>query len=314
MKTYILRRLLAVVPVMLVVATVAFVLVHLAPGDPASVIAGPYATPEDVAKLRHQLGIDRPLHVQLGRWYWRLLHGDLGTSIFLRRPVIEAILDRAEPTLLLTTAATIVAVLIGVPAGIVSARRHGGVVDQTLMVLALLGTSVPNFLLGLLMILVFAVWLGWFPVAGYVPLESGAWRTLRSLLMPAVALGLVQSALIARITRSAMLDVLREQFILAGRAKGLPEGSVVYKHALKNALVPTLTVIGISFAVLLGGAVIIEQVFNIPGLGRLVISAVLRRDYPVIQGVILVVGGVYVLVNLAVDLAYLALDPRIRYQ
>ncbi len=314
MKTYILRRLLAVVPVMLVVATVAFVLVHLAPGDPASVIAGPYATPEDVAKLRHQLGIDRPLHVQLGRWYWRLLHGDLGTSIFLRRPVIEAILDRAEPTLLLTTAATLVAVLIGVPTGIVSARRHGGVVDQTLMVLALLGTSVPNFLLGLLMILVFAVWLGWFPVAGYVPLESGAWRTLRSLLMPAVALGLVQSALIARITRSAMLDVLREQFILAGRAKGLPEGSVVYKHALKNAFVPTLTVIGISFAVLLGGAVIIEQVFNIPGLGRLVISAVLRRDYPVIQGVILVVGGVYVLVNLAVDLAYLALDPRIRYQ
>ncbi|HEV8306146.1 MAG TPA: ABC transporter permease [Methylomirabilota bacterium] len=314
MKTYILRRLLAVVPVMLVVATVAFVLVHLAPGDPASVIAGPYASPEDVAKLRQQLGIDRPLHVQLGRWYWRLLHGDLGNSIFLRRPVIEAILDRAEPTLLLTTAATLLAVLVGVPAGIVSARRHGGFVDQSLMVLALLGTSVPNFLLGLLMILVFAVWLGWFPVAGYVPLESGLWRTLRSLLMPAVALGLVQSALIARITRSAMLDVLREQFILAGRAKGLPEESVVYKHALKNAFVPTLTVIGISFAVLLGGAVIIEQVFNIPGLGRLIISAVLRRDYPVIQGVILVIAGVYVLVNLAVDLAYLALDPRIRYQ
>jgi len=314
-KTYILRRLLAIVPVMLVVATVAFVLVHLAPGDPASVIAGPYATAEDVAKLRQQLGIDRPLHVQLGRWYWRLLHGDLGTSIFLRRPVLEAIADRAEPTILLTAAAVIVAVLIGVPAGIVSARRHGGIVDQTLMVLALLGTSVPNFLLGLLMILVFAVWLGWFPVAGYVPLESGVWmRTLRSLLMPAVALGLVQSALIARITRSAMLDVLREQFILAGRAKGLSEDRVVYKHALKNAFVPTLTVIGISVAVLLGGAVIIEQVFNIPGLGRLIISAVLRRDYPVIQGVILVVAGVYVLMNLAVDLAYLALDPRIRYQ
>jgi peptide/nickel transport system permease protein len=313
-KTYIARRLVAVVPVMLVVATVAFVLVHLAPGDPASVIAGPYASADDVAKLRHQLGIDHPLHIQLGRWYWRLLHGDLGTSIFLRRPVVEAILDRAEPTLLLTTAATLLAVLIGVPTGIVSARRHGGLVDQGLMVLALLGTSVPNFLLGLLMILVFAVWLGWFPVAGYVPLEGGAWRTARSLVMPAVALGLVQSALIARITRSAMLDVLREQFILAGRAKGLPENRVVYKHALKNAFVPTLTVIGISFAVLLGGAVIIEQVFNIPGLGRLIISAVLRRDYPVIQGVILIVAAVYVLVNLAVDLAYLALDPRIRYQ
>ena len=314
MKTYVVRRLIAIVPVMLVVATVTFVLVHLAPGDPASVIAGPYATAEDVAKLRHQLGIDRPLHVQLGRWYWRLLHGDLGTSIFLRRPVVEAILDRAEPTILLTAAAILVAVLVGVPAGIVAARRHGGVVDQVLMVLALLGTSVPNFLLGLLMILVFAVWLGWFPVAGYVPLESGPLRTLRSLVMPAVALGLVQSALIARITRSAMLDVLREQFILAGRAKGLPEGRVVYKHALKNAFVPTLTVIGISVAVLLGGAVIIEQVFNIPGLGRLIISAVLRRDYPVIQGVILIVAGVYVLVNLAVDLAYLVVDPRIRYQ
>jgi peptide/nickel transport system permease protein len=313
-KTYIARRLVAVVPVMLVVATVAFVLVHLAPGDPASVIAGPYASPEDVAKLQRQLGIDRPLIVQLGRWYWRLLHGDLGNSIFLRRPVIEAILDRLEPTLLLTTAALLVAVVVGVPAGIVAARRHGSAVDQGLMVLAMLGTSVPNFLLGLLMIMVFAVWLGWFPVAGYVPLEQSVWRTLRSLLMPAVALGLVQSALVARITRSAMLDVLREQFILASRAKGLPEATVVYKHALKNAFVPTLTVIGISFAVLLGGAVIIEQVFNIPGVGRLIISAVLRRDYPVIQGVILLTAGVYVLVNLAVDLAYLALDPRIRYQ
>jgi peptide/nickel transport system permease protein len=299
---------------MLVVATVAFVLIHLAPGDPASVIAGPYAAEADVDRLRVQLGIDRPLPVQLGRWYWRLLHGDLGTSIFLRRPVVEAILDRAEPTILLTTGAMLVAVLVGVPAGIVSARRHGGLVDQTLMVVAMLGTSVPNFLLGLLMILVFAVWLGWFPVAGYVPLESGAWRTLRSLLMPSVALGLVQSALIARITRSAMLDVLREQYVLASRAKGLSERRVVYRHALKNAFVPILTVMGISVAVLLGGAVIIEQVFNIPGLGRLVISAVLRRDYPVVQGVILVVGAVYVLVNLAVDLAYLALDPRIRYR
>ena len=314
MQTYVLRRLLALVPVMLVVATVAFVLLHLAPGDPASVIAGPYASAEDVGRLRHQLGLDEPLLVQLGRWYWRLLQGDLGHSIFLRRPVIEAILDRAEPTLLLTSLATLVAVLIGVPAGIVAARRHGGALDQTVMLLALLGTSVPNFLLGLLLMLVFAVWLGWLPVAGYVALDVAPWRTLRSLLMPAFALGVVQAALIARITRSAMLDVLGEQFILAGRAKGLDERGVVYKHALKNAFVPILTVIGISFAVLLGGAVVIEQVFNIPGVGRLIIQAVLRRDYPVVQGVILVVGGIYVLVNLLVDLAYLLLDPRIRYQ
>jgi peptide/nickel transport system permease protein len=313
-KTYVVRRLLALVPVMLVVATVAFVLMHLAPGDPASVIAGPYATPEDVARLQRQLGLDQPLPVQLGRWYWRLLQGDLGMSIFLRRPVVEAILDRAEPTLLLTTAATLVAVLLGVPAGIVSARRHGRLVDQILMVGAVLGASVPNFLLGLLMILVFAVWLGWFPVAGYVPLDAGPWRTLRSLVMPAVALGLVQSALIARITRSAMLDVLREQFITTGRAKGLGERSVVHKHALKNAFVPILTVIGISFAVLVGGAVVVEQVFNIPGVGRLIISAVLRRDYPVVQGVVLVVGAIYVVINLLVDLAYLLLDPRIRYR
>ena len=314
MKIYVLRRLLAVIPVMLVVATVAFVLIHLAPGDPASVIAGPYAAADDVAKLRHQLGLDEPLPVQLVRWYGRLLRGDLGNSIFLRRPVTEAILDRLEPTLLLTTWATIIAVLIGVPAGIVSARHHNTAIDQSLMGLALVGLSIPNFLLGLLMILVFGVWLGWLPVAGYVPLDSGLWPNLRSLLMPSLALGLVQSALIARITRSSMLDVLREQFVLTGRAKGLSERVVVYKHALKNAIIPTLTVIGITFALLIGGAVVIETVFNIPGLGRLIISAVLRRDYPVIQGVVLLIALTYTAVNLLVDLAYLAVDPRVCYQ
>jgi peptide/nickel transport system permease protein len=313
-KVYLLRRVLAVIPVMLIVATVAFVLIHLAPGDPASVIAGPYAAPEDVAKLRHQLGLDEPLPVQLVRWYGRLLRGDLGDSIFLRRPVVEAVLERLEPTLLLTAWATLIAVLIGVPAGIVSARYHNSVVDQSFMGLALLGLSIPNFLLGLLMILVFGVWLGWLPVAGYVPLETGFWVNARSLLMPSVSLGIVQSALIARITRSSMLDVLREQYILSGRAKGLDERTVVYKHALKNAIIPTLTVIGITFAILIGGAVVIETVFNIPGLGRLITSAVLRRDYPVIQGVVLLIAVAYTVVNLLVDLAYLAIDPRIRYQ
>ena len=314
MKTYLLRRVVSVVPVMVIVATVAFVLIHLAPGDPASVIAGPYASPDEVAKLRHQLGLDEPLPAQLVRWYGRLLRGDLGDSIFLRRPVIEAVIERLEPTLLLTGWATLIAVLIGVPAGIVSARYHNSSVDQSLMGLALLGLSVPNFLLGLLMILVFGVWLGWLPVAGYVPLEEGVWRNLRSLVMPSVSLGLVQSALIARITRSSMLDVLREQYITSGRAKGLDERTVVYKHALKNAIIPTLTVIGITFALLIGGAVVIETVFNIPGLGRLIISAVLRRDYPVIQGVVLLIAVVYTGINLLVDLAYLVIDPRIRYQ
>ena len=314
MRTYLLRRVLAVIPVMLVVATVTFVLVHLAPGDPASIIAGPDATPDNVARLRHQLGLDESLPAQLFRWYGRLLRGDLGDSIFLRRPVTEAIVERLEPTVLLASWATLIAVLLGVPAGIVSARYHNSAVDQSFMGLALVGLSIPNFLLGLLMILVFGVWLRWLPVAGYVPLDVGLWPNARSLLMPAVSLGLVQSALIARITRSSMLDVLREQYILASRAKGLAERAVVYKHALKNAIIPTLTVIGITFAILVGGAVVIETVFNIPGLGRLIISAVLRRDYPVIQGVVLVIAVTYTLINLAVDLVYLTLDPRIRYQ
>ncbi len=239
--------------------------------------------------VRRLLGLDAPFHVQLFRWYGRLARGDLGQSIFLRRPVLEAIVDRAEPTILLTLYATLIAVALGVPAGVVAARHHDGTADQALMAGALVGISIPNFLLGLLLILVFSVRLGWFPVAGYVPLESGWLGTLRSLTLPAFALGVVQSALIARIARSAMLDVLREQFIMAGRARGLSESAVVYKHALKNAMIPT-------------------------GLGRLIISAVLRRDYPVIQGVVLCIAGIYMLVNLAVDLSYVVFDPRIRYQ
>ncbi|MBM4442470.1 MAG: ABC transporter permease [Candidatus Rokubacteria bacterium] len=314
MKTYVLRRLLALIPVALVVATVAFVLIHLAPGDPAAIIAGPDAPAEDVARIRQSLGLEQPLHVQLVRWYGRLVQGDLGQSIFLRKPVVDAILDRAEPTLLLTVSAIVIAALLGVPAGVLSARFHNTATDQTFMVLALLGISVPNFLLGLIFVLVFGVWLGLFPVAGYSPLEDGWLLTLRSLVLPAFSLGLVQSALIARIARSSMLDVMREQYITTGRAKGLGERLVVYKHALRNALVPTVTVIGISFAVLISGAVVVETVFNIPGLGRLVVSAVSRRDYPVVQGVVLVIAGVYMLVNLLVDLSYLIIDPRVKYQ
>jgi peptide/nickel transport system permease protein len=313
-KTYVLRRLLALIPVALVVATVAFVLMHLAPGDPASVIAGPDASREDVRRIERQLGLDAPLPMQLARWYGRLVQGDLGQSIFLRKPVTEAILDRVEPTLLLTVSAIVIAIIIGVPAGVIAAHHHNKTTDQVLMVLALLGVSIPNFLLGLLFILFFSVWLGWFPVAGYSPLEYGWLKTVRSLVLPAFALGLVQSALIARIARSSMLDVLREQFITAGRAKGLGERAVIYKHAFKNALIPTMTIIGISFAILISGAVVVETVFNIPGLGRLIISAVLRRDYPVIQGVVLCIAGVYMLINLAVDLSYLIVDPRVRYR
>ncbi len=314
MKTYVVRRLLALLPVALVVATVAFVLMHLAPGDPASVIAGPDASRDDVQRIEKQLGLDAPMPVQLVRWYGRLVRGDLGQSIFLRKPVTDAILDRVEPTLLLTLFAIAISVAIGVPAGVIAARYHDTTTDQVLMVIALLGVSIPNFLLGLLFILFFSVWLGWFPVAGYSPLEYGWLKTLRSLVLPAFALGLVQSALIARIARSSMLDILREQYITAGRAKGLAERAVIYKHALKNAMIPTVTIIGISFAILISGAVVVETVFNIPGLGRLIISAVLRRDYPVIQGVVLCIAGLYMLINLAVDLSYLVFDPRVKYQ
>jgi peptide/nickel transport system permease protein len=313
-KTYVVRRLIALIPVALVVATVSFVLIHLAPGDPAAIMAGPDAPADDVARIRTSIGLDQPLHVQLVRWYGRLVQGDLGQSIFLRKPVVDAILDRAEPTLLLTVSAIFVAALIGVPTGVISARFHNTATDQTFMVFALLGISIPNFLLGLIFVLVFGVWLGWFPVAGYSPLEDGWLATARSLVLPAFALGLVQSALIARIARSSMLDVLREQYITTGRAKGLGERLVVYKHALRNALVPTVTVIGISFAVLISGAVVVETVFNIPGLGRLVVAAVARRDYPVVQGVVLVIAGVYMMVNLLVDLSYLVIDPRVKYQ
>jgi peptide/nickel transport system permease protein len=312
-KAYVVRRLLALVPVALVVATVAFVLIHLAPGDPASIMAGPDAAPEDVQRIARQLGLDAPLYIQLGRFYGRLLRGDLGQSIFLRKPVGEAILDRVEPTLLLTVLATLIAVAIGVPSGVVAARYHNRAPDQAFMTFALVGISVPNFLLALLMVLLFGVRLGWFPVAGYAPLEYGWLATLRSLVLPAVALGVVQSALIARIARSSMLDVLYQPFITASRSKGLGEPAIVYKHALRNALIPTITIIGISFAILIGGAVVVETIFNIPGIGRLIISAVLRRDYPVIQGVVLCVAGVYMLINLLVDLSYLVIDPRVRY-
>jgi len=312
-KTYLLRRIIAVVPVMLVVATVSFLLIRLAPGDPASVMAGPDATADDLQRLSRQLGLDQPMPVQLVKWYARLAQGDLGSSIFLRRPVLQAVVERLEPTLFLTLWGTLLSVLIGVPAGVVSARYHNTAVDQSFMAFALVGLSIPNFLLGLLMILVFGVWLGWLPVSGYVPLEDGVWLHLRSLIMPALSLGLVQSALVARITRSSMLDVLREQYILSSRAKGLHERVVIYKHALKNAIIPTLTIVGITVALLIGGAVVVETVFNIPGVGRLIISAVLRRDYPVVQGVVLLIALVYTFINLLVDLAYLLIDPRIRY-
>jgi len=276
------------------------------------VILGPDATTERVEELRERLGLNEPWYVQLGKWYGRLAQGDLGTSLFLNQPVLTAIIERAEPTMLLTLLALLVAVSIGVPAGVFSALRRGRMVDALLMLIAILGVSMPSFWLGLNLIYLFGVQAKVLPVAGYQPLSAGLGENLRYLVLPAITLGLAQGALLARMTRSMMLDTLNEDYVRTARAKGLAQTGVVMRHALRNALIPLVTVIGLSFAVLIGGAIITEQVFNIPGVGRLLIQAISRRDYPVVQGVTLVVAGLYVLINLLVDILYGILDPRIR--
>ena len=312
MSRYILRRLLAAIPVMVVVATTVFLLLFLTPGDPARVILGPEATEEQVTQLRGQLGLDRPAHEQLLSWYGRLIQGDLGHSLFLNRPVTQAIAERAEPTLLLTALASIVAIGLGLPLGILSAVRRGRWVDTLAMLVAIGGVSMPTFWLGLNLILLFGVTLAVLPVAGYQPLSAGLWESLRYMIMPAITLGLAQGALLARVTRSMMLDTLGDDYVRTARAKGLGEAGVVFAHALRNALIPLITIIGLTFAILMGGAVITEQVFNIPGVGRLLIQAISRRDYPVVQGVVLIVAGLYVFINLVVDIIYAYLDPRLR--
>jgi peptide/nickel transport system permease protein len=313
MFVYLVRRLLAVIPVMAVVVTVVFLLIHLIPGDPVSVMLGPEASPAQIEATRRSLGLDRPIHEQLLGFYARVLRGDLGQSYFLDRPVTTAIIERAEPTLMLMACAMLVAVAIGVPSGVVAAAHRGSVWDRTLMLGSLLGVCVPGFWLSLNFIYLFAVRLGWLPAAGYASVLTDPVAALRYMVLPAVSLGFNQSALIARISRSCMLEALQQDYVRTARAKGLPERAVTYAHAFRNALVPVVTVIGVTTAVLIGGAVVTEIVFNIPGLGRLVISAILRRDYPVVQGVVLVTAAVYVLINLAVDVLYAFIDPRIRY-
>src|SRR5438094_3470019 len=274
---------------------------------------GPDATPAQIQATRQALGLDRPLHEQLLKFYARVLRGDLGQSYFLDRPVVMALLERAEPTIVLTFSALLVAVVIGVPSGIIAAAHQGSLWDRTLMLLSLLGVCVPGFWLSLNFIYFFAVRLGWLPAGGYASVFVDPWAALRYMALPAVSLGFNQSALIARIARSCMLEVLQQDYIRTARAKGLSQGVVIVGHAFRNAMVPVVTVIGITTAVLIGGAVVTEIVFNIPGLGRLIISAILRRDYPVVQGVVLVTAAAYVLVNLVVDVLYVLIDPRIRY-
>jgi peptide/nickel transport system permease protein len=313
MTAYLIRRLIAVIPVMAVVVTVVFLLIHLIPGDPVAVMLGPDATPDQIDGVRQALGLDRPLVEQLFLFYKRILRGDLGRSYFLDRPVTQALWERAEPTLVLTATSLFVALLIGVPSGIVAGANQGSWWDRLLMLGALLGVCIPGFWLSLNFIYLFAVRLGWLPAAGYASIFTDPWAALRYMVLPAVSLGFNQSALIARIARSCMVEVLQQDYIRTARAKGLSQRVVAYVHGFRNALVPVVTVIGVTIAILVGGAVVTEIVFNIPGMGRLIISAILRRDYPVVQGVVLVTAASYVLINLAVDMVYAFIDPRIRY-
>lgn len=313
MTAYIARRLVLVAPVMFIVATVGFVIIHLAPGDPAVMMLGPDASPERLQELRQQLGLDRPLLVQLGRWYARVLYADFGRSLFEGEPVTRVIAQRLEPTVLLTLLGLGVATLIGLPTGILAALWPRSATDRVLMGTALLGVSMPGFWLGLNLILFFSLHLGLLPVSGYVPLRESGSEALRSLVLPALTLGIGGSGLIARMTRAQMLEILVQDFVRTARAKGLGEWRVIMRHVLRNALVLIVTVVGLSVGTLLAGAITVETVFAVPGVGLLVISSVLRRDFPVIQGVLLFTAAVYVLVNLLVDLIYLYLDPRIKY-
>ncbi|WP_316976986.1 ABC transporter permease [Shumkonia mesophila] len=313
MLTYVLRRLVGMFLVMLIVAAVVFVIARVIPGDPAVVMLGSAATPEDVAALRTRMGLDQPFLTQFALYLKQIVTFDLGDSIFLNRPVTQALAERAELTTFLTLMSVGIAVIIGVPIGIVSAVKRGRLVDQGTVALAMLAASVPSFWIGLTLIRYLAVDVNWFPVAGYGPPDASLIERLHHLVLPAIALGIPNSALILRFTRTSMLDVMNEDYVRTARAKGLPPLTVILKHALRNALIPILTIIGLTIAVMIAGAIVTETVFGLPGVGNLVVSAVLRRDYPVIQGALLVVSGLYVLINLAVDLLYAVVDPRVRY-
>ncbi len=307
------KRLMATIPVVAVVAIAVFGLLHVTPGDPATIIAGDYATSEDIARIRAKLGLDQPFLTQAVIWVGRILRGDLGTSIFSGLPVTKLIGQRAEATIGLTLFALAISVGIGVPIGVLAAWKKGSWVDRAVMIFAVSGFSMPTFYLGFLLVFVFAITAHWLPVQGYQPIVEGLWPFLSHLILPACTLSVVYMALIARMTRASMLSVLAEDYIRTAFAKGMAPTPVLLRHALKNASLPIVTIIGIGFALLIGGAVVTESVFALPGLGRLTVDAIIRRDYPVIQGVILVVSIVYVLVNLSVDVLYVLLDPRIRY-
>lgn len=309
---YLLRRLIATLPVMAVVAVAVFLLIHLSPGDPAALIAGDLASADDIAKLREALGLNQPLWQQFLLWTGRILTGDLGTSIFTQVPVAELLSQRVEPTISIAVLTMTLTVLVAVPLGTLAACYAGRWIDRLVMIFAVLAFSVPVFLVGYLLIYSFAMRLGWFPVQGYNPISQGVVPWLQSLVLPCINLALVYIALLTRMTRATVLEVLHEDYIRTARAKGLGVLAVV-EHALRNAAIPIATTVGVSIALLIGGVVVTESVFAIPGVGRLVVDSVQRHDYPVIQSVLLLSALVYVLINLVIDLSYRLFDPRIRY-
>ena len=313
MTGYVIRRILATIPVLLVVSLVVFGLIRFSPGDPAALIAGHEAQEWEVEAIREQLGLNRPLPVQLGIWFRDIFRGDLGTSIVSKHPVLDLILQWAVPTASLAFLTEVIAISLAIPLGVLAAWKANTWVDRSVMVFATLGFSIPVFWLGFLMIFLFAVQLGIFPAAGYVAPTEDFGAFLHRMIMPAVATGVVLMALIARMTRATVLETLNEDYVRTARAKGLAEKAVLIRHALRNAALPILTVIGLGVAGVLSGVVITESVFAIPGLGRLLINSILARDYPIIQGVILIVSAVYVFINLLVDLSYAYFDPRVRY-
>jgi peptide/nickel transport system permease protein len=310
---YIAKRLLATIPVMAVVAVFVFALLRLTPGDPAAIIAGNAATAQDVANIRLRLGLDEPIVTQFFVWLAHIARGDFGESFFFKKTVASLIADRIEPTVMLSLTTIALSVIVAVPLGVVAAYRQGTWIDRIVMGFSVLGFSVPVFVIGYLLIYLFAISLDWLPVQGYQPLREGVAGCLQRLILPSLTLSVIYIALIARITRTSVLEVLGEDYIRTARAKGLADRVVLMRHALRNAAVPIVTVIGIGIALLIGGVVVTESVFSIPGLGRLTVDAVLARDYPTVQAVILLFSVVYVLINLLVDVSYTALDPRIRY-
>ena len=313
MTGYILRRLVLMLPVLVIVAVIIFGLIHITPGDPAAVMAGEDATASDVEEMRERLGLNEPLHIQFFEWSLDAIRLDFGDSIFLRQPVTEAMMERVQPTFLLTLYALTLALLISIPAGVIAAVKRNSLVDRLLMVMSISGAAVPSFFFGIVLILLFAVILGWLPSGGYVDIGDDPIQHFKIMILPTIALGFSTAGLLSRMVRSTMLDVLKEDYVRTAYAKGLPNRHVILIHALRNAMIPAMTVLGISLAGLLGGSVVIETVFSLPGMGRLVVQSIGRRDFPVIQGVVLITAVIQLFVMLLIDVLYVYVDPRVRY-